>query len=79
MNKDLHEMLLLNEYYYIRELDNGIVIALHHFMFTVGLCYNLHMKGYEVRYCYSDEADAIHDVLKWDGKLDPPGLWVAKK
>lgn len=49
--------------------------------FTVGLFYNIqpYPGGPEGRYCYHTLAEAVQDLIDWDGKDDPPGDWIKHK
>ncbi len=51
--------------------------------FTVGLFYNIEYGGLwgapEGRYCYHTMAEAVQDLIEWDGKDDPPGDWIKHK
>jgi len=36
-------------------------------------------NGWERRFCYARQRDAIVAALIWDGESDPPGDWVKDK
>ena len=66
-------------YYHVRKLEDGRVICLYNFMFTTGIILDPTFTGYNGRYCYPEQLDAIEAIKKWDGTGDPSGNWVAKK
>lgn len=68
-------------YFLICTKETKGICALSKFAFTIGLCYGIDETGYSGRYCYSYEniADAIRDVLHWDGIGDPKGQWIKHK
>ena len=47
--------------------------------FTWGLLVNLQPFGYDVRYCYENEADARAALASWDGAKHPAGPWIKCK
>lgn len=72
--------ILKNEgYYEIKEIDGKGTCGLFRFMFTTGLVIGIDEIGYEGRYCYSTEREAIDAINSWKGLGDPPGLWIKYK
>lgn len=65
-------------YKHLREIDDKIY-GTNRFLFTHGLMVGLDGWGYEGRYCYSSEVEALHALDKWDGKGDPSGNWIKYK
>ena len=66
---------------HLRQLPSGKWIALHPFLFTVGLLVGVERVTYERRFCYPYErvAEAVYAVKNWDGNGDPPGRWIKEK
>lgn len=64
-----------------RQLPDGKWIALHEFIFTYGLLYDITEFSYVCRWCYDkkDLGAAIVAYSEWDGEGDPAGPWVVKK
>lgn len=58
---------------------NGVLCGLLPFAFTTGLMVDLREFGYELRYCYEHEADALAALLVWDGNDHPTGPWIKCK
>lgn len=80
MDSEEFELFLITQGYMMpRQLPDGTWIALHQLMYTVGLCYGLDEYGWKKRWCYEDRVQALHALLVWDGKGDPPGPWVARR
>ncbi|ULQ48359.1 hypothetical protein JN531_017145 (plasmid) [Flagellatimonas centrodinii] len=63
----------------LRVLPDGRVVALHPFLFTVGLVVGLTATHYQHRYCYPDAASAHAAITSWDGVGHPPGPWIKRK
>ena len=53
--------------------------GLKRFQFTWGLLVNLQPLGYDLRYCYENEADARAALASWDGAKHPAGPWIKCK
>lgn len=64
-----------------RQLPDGKWIALHQFIFTYGIVYDIKEFTYVRRWCYPKEnfAEALKAYEEWDGTGKPPGPWVAEK
>lgn len=78
--KELTEQDILDMGYSLaRQTEQGVWLAVMPMLFTVGLFYNIDWIGYECRYCYETNIEAIYDFINWDGVGEPPGNWVAKK
>ena len=58
---------------------NGHLCGVQRQLYTVGFIVGLTDDGYQRRYCYERREDAIHALLAWDGKGDPPGPWIKSK
>lgn len=63
----------------LRVLPDGTTIGTQRMMFTTGLFVGLTLIGYRTRYCYAEEGAAVAACRTWDGKGDPPGLWIKQK
>jgi len=77
-SKPLLDCLHTEGYYNLTEI-NGRLCGLHRFAFTVGLVVGLDYFGYEGRYCFERESDALESLLTWDGKQHPSGEWLKFK
>jgi hypothetical protein len=66
-------------YAYVCIFPTGEVAGLQRMLFTVGLMVGIDQYGYRTRFCYKTASEAIHAIQTWDGKGDPPGLWVKEK
>ena len=66
-------------FFRVRRLEDGRVIGLKRFMFTIGLVYDIDDGGYGGRFCYSDLVDAMDAFDTWDGIRDPSGNWIKEK
>jgi hypothetical protein len=66
-----------------REIPGRGLCGTMRFVYTCGLLTNLRFDGlsygYDARYCYPILADALEDLLRWDGTNDPPGEWLKEK
>ena len=74
----LHEYLNENGYYALTNI-NGKLCGLHRFAFTTGLVVGLDRNGYERRYCFDKQNDALESLLTWDGIDHPSGNWIKCK
>mgnify|MGYP003576196396 CR=1 FL=1 len=80
MNPKIEAVLKLEGYVCPKQLDDGRVIALMQFIFTVGLVVDIDERGnYAYRYCYEKASEALSALCEWDGRGDPPGNWLKKK
>ena len=70
---------LQEEGYTNLELKEDRVCGLLRFAFTYGLMVGLDRDGYERRYCYEHEDDALAALKDWDGKGHPKGPWIKLK
>lgn len=66
-------------YQLVRKLNDGRWIGIAPQIYTVGLCVNLDVFGYQGRYCYENLFDLAQDWYRWDGKGDPQGRWIKYK
>lgn len=57
----------------------GVLTGVHSFVYTFGLMVGVHVEGYERRYCYEFEIDAILALNAWDGHGHPGGPWIKCK
>jgi hypothetical protein len=66
-----------------REIPGRGLCGVQRFLYTCGLLVDMRFDGlsydYKARYCYPIAADALHDLLHWDGVGDPPGDWHTEK
>lgn len=80
-----HSLPKTSEWLQLRCVEDGTVIGLQQFMFTIGLCYDVKHDPmelpYKYRFCYSYEniADAIRAYKTWNGKGLPEGHWIKQK
>lgn len=75
---ELHQYLSQNGYTDLREIG-GKLCGLSKFMFTTGLVVGLDQHGYELRYCYENEAEARAALQSWQGIGHPCGPWIKAK
>jgi hypothetical protein len=72
-----------NQFLAARLIPGQGLCAVQRFILTTGLLTKLEFAGeiynYGARYCYPITADAMSDLLDWDGQGDPPGEWVKEK
>lgn len=59
---------------------DGKIVALGRFIYTVAILVGLDETGYECRYCYHTENDAMIALLAWIGsdEMEPAG-YITKK
>lgn len=62
-----------------RELPDGTWIAVGRLLFTWALYVRVDMIGYDHRYCFETEADALVALATWDGVEHPNGPWIKRK
>lgn len=75
----LRQRLVGDGYSELRVLPSGPIAGLLRYVFTWGLVVGLARDGYQRRYCYEHRADALADLLAWDGKDHPSGPWIKCK
>lgn len=63
----------------VRRLESGEVVGVHRFAYTYGLLVGLNALNYRTRFCFERASDALVALAKWDGRGDPPGVWVKEK
>lgn len=67
----------------VREVPGRGDCAVQRFIFTCGLLVGVKLDraciDYTARYCYDSARDALRALETWDGKGDPPGLWIKEK
>jgi hypothetical protein len=78
-NNIIESILKPAGYYEIREIPGRGICGLQRFIFTTGLVIGMDEIGYQGRYCYSTENEALDAINSWDGTGDPPGLWIKYK
>lgn len=66
-------------YLHVQQLPNGNWIGITPLLFTFGVCYPIHERGYERRWCYELLDEALIAIKEWDGNGEMPGPWVAKR
>ena len=67
-------------YYAIRQLPDGTWAGLVQLAFTTGLCLNLDETGYDSRFCYEDQQDAVYALMALKSAKDTPMVgWVAQR
>lgn len=76
---DLKQFLLDEDYIAPRQLPNGQWAAIGSLIFTSGLFVGLTKYGYDRRYCYEHQHEALAALDKWNGEGDPPGMWIKEK
>lgn len=60
-------------------LESGEYAYVQRMLFTYGLLVGCDESGYRTRFCYEDAREAVHALLTWDGRGDPPGRWIKEK
>ncbi len=75
------QIIELERYGYqnVRLLPSGFFAGVMAQMFTTALFVGLDATGYQRRYCYESDEDAISALAAWDGTDDPPGNWIKEK
>lgn len=71
LGNPLAELLLLEGYGNLRELEPVGVCGTYRFLFTVGVCFGLDRSGYRGRFCFDTQADAEAFLNEWDGLTYP--------
>ncbi len=81
MKKITREFLMDMGYQFPRQLPDGRWIGVRKMLTTFGLFVGLNEIGNTSRYCCTQEhlADLMIDIATWDGKGDPPGMWIKHK
>ena len=79
MAKKLHDFLIEQGYFEVRQVEGRGYCALMRMMFTIGLFVGMDKYGYLGRYCYPDLRSALDAMREWDGMNDPPGPWIKYK
>jgi hypothetical protein len=75
----LMKVLTENGYSCIITVPGRGVCGIARMAFTTGLFYGMDEACYQGRYCYETMAEAIADLLTWDGTGDPSGDWIKHK
>jgi hypothetical protein len=75
----LHAYLLAQGYRNIKRLQNGELAATQRMLYTTGVVVGLTQIGYDRRFCYDLEPEAVSALLVWEGVGDPPGPWIKEK
>jgi len=70
--KELQE----NGYYHIKEIGDGEFAAILPFLFTTAIIKGLTEIGYTHRWCFKTPAEAVAEIVKWDGTGHPGGQWT---
>lgn len=63
----------------VRQLPTGEWAAIMPMLFTFGIFIGLDRYSWRTRWCYENLSEAKEALTKWDGKGDPPGLWIKQK
>lgn len=71
---DLPENLQFH-YTAMRTLPDGRIIGVHRLLFHWTLHIGITEWGYEERYCYATEAQAVAAMKEWNGEDDPGHGW----
>lgn len=66
-------------YSHVLKMPGGDLAGIADMIYTTGLVVGLTDVGYQRRYCYEKKQAAIDALLSWDGRGDPPGLWIKEK
>lgn len=68
---------------HLRKTENGGIVGLYDYLFTVGLMGdvppNFYDLPYKKRYCYPSRERAIEALGAWDGVSEPLSGWVKYK
>jgi hypothetical protein len=78
MSQRLQDILAENGYRHVLEIGD-VVCAVTKFAFTSGVCVDLDEEGYDRRYCFEHERDAIFALASWDGTGHISGPWIKCK
>ena len=74
------DLLPLDGFLAMRQLDDGRVIGVRPMIYTTGLAVGVTpFDACEYQYCYETVRDAVKAYLAWDGQGDPPGPWLKLK
>jgi hypothetical protein len=67
------------QYSHVREVSGQGWCGIFRLMFTTGLFVGLEEFGFQRRYCFETESEAVRALANWTGEGDPPGLWIKEK
>lgn len=74
------ELLPLEGFLAMRQLDDGRVIGVRPMLYTTGLAVGITpFEACEYQYCYESALDCLRAYTAWDGQGDPPGPWLKLK
>ncbi|AEF88820.1 hypothetical protein DelCs14_1795 [Delftia sp. Cs1-4] len=79
VNAAAFEAFLRKEGYRQLRRIGGVFCGVRRFNFTFGIVVGLAWEGYERRYCYEYEQDALAELGVWDGEAHPCGPWIKCK
>ena len=48
-------------------------------LFTTAIVCDIQEVCHGTRFCYETRLEAIDALAAWDGRGDPPGLWIKEK
>ena len=78
--RSLADFLIGEGYCAVRYIRNtNTHCAVKPMLTTAGLFVGLDWTWYVKRYCYETAEEATEALRAWDGKGDPPGLWIKEK
>lgn len=76
---DIAGVMAINGYYAARMIT-GVPVALHDYFTTTGLVVGLNAIGYERRYCYKTQEEAVAALSSYKSVgTHPSGMWVKIK
>jgi hypothetical protein len=69
----------MGDYQQLRLLEDGTIIGLRPLMFSTALFVNMDLTGYETRYCFKHEAEALAAFQAMKTGDDEPEGWIARR
>ena len=58
---------------------NHQICVVRRYLYTYALVVGVTDTGYQRRYCYEEESEAVAALSSWDGADHPPGPWIKCK
>ena len=62
-------------YVALRQIDDGRIIGVHRLLMHWTVHIDISDTGYEDRYCFQNQVDAVIAMETWTGAGDLPGRW----
>lgn len=75
----LADIKQLGNYYDVRLLDDGSIIAIGNLMFTRAIYMDVNQDGWGRRFCFDDRALADTEFQRLSNEDQEPSGWIARR